>query len=375
MKTLPPIAVAAIGLTALIAAGLLGPCVRKARPDHGPGVMMVAPRNASPLTVFTTVALGGFRGLAIDVLWARICILQDKGEYVEIAQLADWITKLDPGLPIVWDYHSFNLAYNISAMSSSPQDRWRWISEGLRMLRDEAIVYNPHEAVLYDRLCRIYKHKMVDHMDPGRPYYRDCLAKEMTAILGGAHPDYVTLMINEQSAQRPLDGCKLVPAVMMKVDNDYGPLDWRRPEAHMLYWAARGIQQSEGNNCKALDIIICEAMREVLLNACSADFQPPKDSLATDVCDELLRKTLEAFESAAARNGLSLENEKDLGGFYRQLLRSAIVLLVDKGRNDLAQKILSQLRDRLRDPGSNLQLADYVMSIRTTLPDVSPTAQ
>ena len=375
MKTLPPIAVGAIGLTALIAAGLLGPCVRKERPGQGPGVTMVAPQNASPLTVFTTVALGGFRGLAIDVLWARICILQDKGEYVEIAQLADWITKLDPGLPSVWDYHSFNLAYNISAMSSSPQDRWRWICEGLRMLRDEAIVHNPHEAVLYDRLCRIYKHKMVDPVDPGRLYYRDCLAKEMTALLGGAHPDYVTLMINEQSAQRPLDGCKLVPAVMMKVDNDYGPLDWRRPEAHMLHWAACGIKQSEGNNCKSLDIIICEAMREVFLHGCSVEFQPSADNLTTDVCDELLRKTLAAFETAAAKNGLSLEKEEDLGGVYRQLLRSAMVLLVDRGRNELAQKVLSQLRDRLHDPSSNLPLQDYVMSIRTTHQDISPTAQ
>lgn len=362
-------------MAGLIAAGLIGPHVLEARRGMTPEAAATAPRNASPLTVFTTVALGGFRGLVIDALWARVCLLQDTGDYVEIAQLSDWITKLDPHLPIVWDYHSFNMAYNISSMTSSPQDRWRWISGGMSMLRDEALVYNPQETMLYERLCSMYRHKMVDHVDPGRPYYRAAFVQEMTTLLGGPHPDYATLMVDEQSVKRLLGGYKLVPQVMKAVDNAYGPLDWRLPETHMLYWATCGIQQSRGKGSRALDIMICEAMQEVFLNSCLSPFDPSSGSGTTDVCNDILKRTLSAFESAAARNGLSLESEEHFGGFYRLFLRTAVVTLVDSGRSDLAQRLFLELKDRLHDQNSDLPFSAYVIAVRAALSPAAPTAQ
>ena len=52
--------------------------------------------NAPPMLAFTTVALGGFRGLISNVLWMRANDLQDDDKFFEMAQLADWITKLEP---------------------------------------------------------------------------------------------------------------------------------------------------------------------------------------------------------------------------------------------------------------------------------------
>ena len=48
-------------------------------------------RNAPPMVIFTTVALGSFRGLVADLLWLRAGSLQEKGNYFEMVQLAMFI--------------------------------------------------------------------------------------------------------------------------------------------------------------------------------------------------------------------------------------------------------------------------------------------
>lgn len=338
--------IVAVGLAGLVAAGVLEQYVAKARPNQGTDSALAAPLNASPLVVFTTVALGGFRGLAIDLLWARVSILQEEGDYVEIAQLSDWITKLNPRLPVVWDYHSFNMAYNISAMSSSPQDRWRWITRGICMLRDEAIACNPHSVDLYDRLCRIYKHKLVDRVDPGRSYYRAAWAEEMTNL-----HEY-----------------KLDPKVMKEVDGIYGPLDWRLPEAHIIYWATIGIRECGGRTNVPLNNMICEAMSESFFNGRIVDFRPSDGILLTDIRDDLLSKALLTFETTARRNGFSLVEEDGFGGFYRAFLRHAVVDLADRQLHEPANALFRILRDQLHDRGSDRPFNEYVVALKSPPP-------
>ena len=67
------------------------------------GLTRVAPlENAPPVLAFTTVALGGFRGLIVNALWIRASEMQDEDKFFEMAQLADWITKLEPHFVQVW---------------------------------------------------------------------------------------------------------------------------------------------------------------------------------------------------------------------------------------------------------------------------------
>ena len=70
--------------------------------------------NAPPALAFTTVALGGFRGLIANGLWARAIRLQDQGNYFEMVSLSDWITKLQPDNSMVWAMQAWNMTYNIS---------------------------------------------------------------------------------------------------------------------------------------------------------------------------------------------------------------------------------------------------------------------
>ena len=79
--------------------------------------------NAPPVLAFTTVALGGFRGLIANALWIRANDLQDADKFFEMAQLADWITKLEPHFVMVWVNQAWNMAYNISVKFKDFDDR------------------------------------------------------------------------------------------------------------------------------------------------------------------------------------------------------------------------------------------------------------
>ena len=91
--------------------------------------------------------LGGFRGIIAEVVWFRADRLQDEGRYSEMAQLATILTSLEPHTPEVWAYAAWNLAYNISVMMPTAEDRWRWVEAGLKLLRDDGLRLNPASPV------------------------------------------------------------------------------------------------------------------------------------------------------------------------------------------------------------------------------------
>jgi len=49
--------------------------------------------------------------------------------------------------------------------------------------------------------------------------------------------------------------------LMMKVDEDYGPLDWRLPETHAIYWAMEGIREAKTSKLLPLRRIIYQSMQ------------------------------------------------------------------------------------------------------------------
>ncbi|HEY2329177.1 MAG TPA: hypothetical protein VGI63_05130, partial [Verrucomicrobiae bacterium] len=102
--------------------------------------------NAPPVLAFTTVALGGFRGLISNFLWIRANDLQQDDKFFEAAQLADWITKLEPTYPAVWIFQGWNMSYNISVKFKDFPDRWRWVERGIELMRDDGLRYNPNSV-------------------------------------------------------------------------------------------------------------------------------------------------------------------------------------------------------------------------------------
>lgn len=216
------------------------------RDDNGREGGPVLGADAPAGVRFVTVALGGFRGILADILWLRASNLQEEGRFFEVAQLADWITRLQPRYPEVWAYHAWNMAYNITAVLADPADRWHWVRNGLRLLRDEGIPSNPHNSKLYWELGWMFYDKVGGRWDEATLFYRVNWAREMGEVVGTNSNSVETI--------RRLAAAGLDPVQMKAVDEAYGPLDWRLPESHALYWGACGrpYQRSDSPWCSRL---------------------------------------------------------------------------------------------------------------------------
>lgn len=282
--------------------------------------------NAPPIVAFTTVALGGFRGILADLLWLRTSDLQTEGKYFEMVQLADWIVQLQPHFSGATAYLAWNMAYNISVTCSYPEDRWRWVNRGIELIRDKALVYNPEDPQLYKELGWIFQHKIGNILDDAHFYYKREIALSVMKAIGD-NPNWAALNdapksqsefiekygekhklfsamhdsgfeeLNDlymkfrddnklpQSYLKKLsddklaakletffraswlrDKFKLYPKYIVQINEEYGLLDWRAPESQAVYWAYVGLQKTPGH--KDLN---CERMiTQALFDACKS---------------------------------------------------------------------------------------------------------
>ncbi len=139
--------------------------------------------NMPPEIAFTQAALGSFRGLSVDVLWARVTNMKQEGKLYEARQLSEMITTLQPRFPQVWAFRAWDMAYNMSVMTHTPEERWMWVSSGVDLLREKGIPTNPFSIQLYKELAWIFIHKIGQFSDDMHWYYKRKLAEEWHRIL------------------------------------------------------------------------------------------------------------------------------------------------------------------------------------------------
>jgi hypothetical protein len=163
------------------------------------------------------------------------------------------------------------MAYNVSRTFDLPEDRWLWVRSGMELLRDEGLRYNPRDPLLHRELAWIFQDKMGKYTDLAHNFYKQQWITEMYAVLGtNATPDQ---MLNPQTdderrrARVLREQYRLDPAFMKQVDGQYGPLDWRMPEAHAIYWAALGLSRAKGSAFDMLSLrrVIWQTMQGAFL--------------------------------------------------------------------------------------------------------------
>ncbi|HKW29027.1 MAG TPA: hypothetical protein VJT54_06810 [Verrucomicrobiae bacterium] len=299
-------------------------------------------KSAPPLLAFTTVALGGFRGLISNFLWIRANDLQQAGKYFEMVQLSSWITDLEPHFPQVWLFQAWNMAWNISVNFTDFSDRWHWVERGLELLRDDGLRYNPDDPLLYFQLSWIFQSKMGQNMDDANQYYKEQWANEMMPFFGPNGTNFDEL-IHPQTpeatarAGRLRDQYKMDPVFAKQVDTEWGPLDWRVPEASAIYWAALGLEKAKEhpNKVKQSDLTalrrsIYQSMLQALYHGRlvinpfdkSYDFYPDLDlvSKINAAYDTMYAEESEAGQKQAVQNA------------HRNFLRDAVYFLYEDNR-------------------------------------------
>jgi hypothetical protein len=300
------------------------------------GLTRVQPlENAPPVLAFTTVALGGFRGLISNILWIRATELQDNDKYFELAQLAAWIKKLEPHFFQVWLEQAWNMAYNISVKFKDYPDRWRWVDRGLELLRDDGLRYNPNETLIYRELAWFFQHKMGANMDDANMYYKQEWANEMAQVFAKKTPDLDEL-INPQTddqkrrAQLLRDKYKMDPEFMKEIDERYGPLEWRLPEAHAIYWAALGLKKAELNPTKIKEDDLI-TLRRVIYQSMQMAFQrgrlvsnPIVKAFEFGPNLDIIPKVSAAYEQAANDDA---KNRDHIEKAHKNFLKDAVYFL------------------------------------------------
>jgi hypothetical protein len=321
---------------------------------------VTALENAPPILAFTTVALGGFRGLISNMLWMRATDLQDEDKFFEMYQLADWITKLEPHFVQVWLVQAWNMAYNISVKfkETAPgefPDRWRWVKRGIELLRDDGLSFNPNEVLIYRELAWFFQHKMGENLDDANMYYKTQWAnKEMTKVFGKGKPN-LDALLNPRTAEETnrffilTNEFKMDPKFMKKVDETYGPLEWRLPEAHAIYWGALGLEKAKENPTKvSQDDLI--TLRRIIYQSMQLSFHrgrlvanPFVQAFEFGPNLDIIPKVNEAYEQAAKEDP---KNADHIESAQRNFLRTAVYFLFEYNRLNEAAKWFKYLCEK-----------------------------
>lgn len=365
----------------LFAAGQIEKSLNRDRKSLG--LTIAAPlQSAPPMLAFTTVALGGFRGLISNFLWMRANDLRDEDKYFEATQLADWITDLEPHFSSVWVFEAWDMTYNISVKfkENAPgdySDRWRWVRRGIELLRDKGLQYNPDDVGIHRELAWDFQHKLGQNLDDGNLYYKQMWAEEMTPFFGPEGTNFSELLQpGNTNAILLKEKYKIDPAFAEKVNEQYGPLDWRLPEPHAIYWAMQGLQKAKEHpdKVKADDLI---QLRRVVFQSMQEAFRHGRilsnpfthgAELAPNL--EIIPKVNDAYLQMMAESSLSDSNSVARAG-YRNFLRDAVYFLYENDRMADAQKWFKYYGERYpdrpmldKDPNSfqkNLTLDEYAV--------------
>lgn len=297
--------------------------------------------NAPPLVAFTSVALGGFRGILADLLWLRASRLQQEKKYFELVQLADWITKLEPRFALVWAFHGWNMAYNISVLFDSPVDRWRWVKHGIELMRDQGLYYNPGDAQLHRELGWIFQHKLGNILDQAHPYYKRQWAMEMESLFDGARPDYEFCRTHPDDARvrRMREQYRLEPELMEEIEQRYGPLDWRLPPAHAIYWAYRGSRYARGFDRVQIERMIFQSMQDNFWWG-RLVWEKEEDLFVPAPNPEAFEWVNRAYAQAVA----SHPEEESFRAAHRNFLKDAVLVLALHHHTERAREAFEYLR-------------------------------
>lgn len=306
------------------------------------------------------VLFSGFRGLAVDILWLRAADLQENGKYFELVQLSEWITALEPHITQVWAVQAWNMAYNISITTPDYQARWGWVKNAIDLLRDQGIPLNSQNPHLYSELALLFLNKIGNPSEKSAQYFKRQWAKEMMDFVGeSGFPDYSKLTNSSNSY-------KLIPKCMQEIDNIYGPLDWRIPQTHALYWAYLGNKaggsDSHDPRCER---IIYQSMA-AMFEYGKLTYSKQGDIFVTSTNLELLPKVINTFENAVLNAKDDLPSKA-----YANFLKSAIKTLIFYHHNQKAHELFEMLNARFPSKLTQLGFDKFTKLLsRPTFPQI-----
>ncbi len=241
------------------------------------------------------------------------------------------------------------------------------------MLRDHAIPLNPRETLIYRDLSWLYQHKIGANLDDAHMLYKLRLAQQMQPVLVGGHPDFDALL-NPKTAEdkehlrQLVETNKMDPKVMQKVDEEYGPLDWRLPDAHAIYWAEVGREKAKPSDQETLRRSIYQSMQAACIRGGELDRSVTNVTARNFVLWPnlaLVPKVNAAYEEMVAETkDPSLHGNVQTA--HKNFLKQAIYLLYEDDHRNQAEYWFKYLKTTYTNAfvlrQANISLDDYCLS-------------
>ena len=350
---------ALLAVAGLAVSSVSGASLRGARRAALPPAEAALRDAAPPLVNFASVVLGGFRGILADVLWLRADAMQEQRRFVELVQLADWITALEPRNEEVWVFHAWNMSYNVSYLMAGDAERWNWVRRGICLLRDRGLPLNPRSATLMRELGWIFQHKIGMDSDGSHRFYRGEWAREIGARLGpdGSLPAAGSPQAAALSAELRMDR-----GFMAELEARFGRIDWRVPDASAFYWSMLALS-SDPPDRERLRCRIMAYQSLVRMATGTGVF----DDIPADSSEPILSRPNTDLIPAAADFLEESLRKSDFSGIrhaYTGFLTDAALLRVQEGRVDEARALYARLESFFASVGVTEGVPSFAAHVR-----------
>jgi hypothetical protein len=203
--------------------------------------------------------------------------------------------------------------------------------------------------MIHRELAWFFQFKMGGNMDDAHLYYKLQWANQMEKVFGKAKPDWDELInpTTDDAKRRVFtltNNFKMNPVIMKQLDETYGPLEWRLPEASAIYWAAVGMDMAKKNERKinpedmmSLRRVIYQSMQLACLRGRLVRVSAGEADRVVDFAPnlQLIPKVNKAYEQEMKEDE---KNADHIGIAHRNFLLDAIYFLHINGEKAAAKQ-------------------------------------
>lgn len=170
-------------------------------------------------------------------------------------------------------------------------------------------------------------------------------------------------MINFLRAQTLVADYHMDPAFMLKIMQDFGPMDWRHPASHAVYWTSLGTLRAETWTLDSERIDFINANRSIihslqhLAHNGKINYRPSvaglgpfgiesishtPDTRMIPAYDRAWREVMDKIESGAFGDRVRTDTYRD---GHENFLQSAVYLYYFEGNQNMAQRYYDRVRE------------------------------
>jgi hypothetical protein len=149
---------------------------------------------------FGTVLLGGFRAIAVDLIWMKAKEAENNHDWHRLYVLNRLIASLQPRFIQVWNFNMWKMAYNLSVAAPTDREGWQWVKKGIEFGK-EGFERNPDSWRLAWYIGHHYFHRCGSINDERTGKYQRWLFEE-TGKTNWQHALYWFLKSYEVSNRR-----------------------------------------------------------------------------------------------------------------------------------------------------------------------------